>query len=314
MRRRRRRRRGRRRSGALAGSKRKTRTPHSDVGNNNKSSSNNNNNHLPGSALTSPHHAPSSPSQAILNPFSSPFKPPSKPSPSSSFKPFSSPSQGPFKPFSSPSQAPFEAFTFKPPCKPFSSPLQALLKPPSSPSQAALEAPFKLQKVKGTVHFSLRILPALQNGLATRLELQKNSLAFSGNQILRTKRFSTQAYPSSSQKTVWQLGSRYNIVGKQVLLTTRFNTQALLTKWSSNHFSHYFTSWVYVEGLEKTSACCSANRPGGNRMRALPFKGKAIQNGPNSCNGTAPTPILAMQGGTQIACRYLSRFASATSM
>ena len=140
----------------------------------------------------------------------------------SSFKPFSSPSQAPFKPFSSPSQAPFEAFTFKPPCKPFSSPfkpfsspLQALLKPPLKP-------PFKLQKVKGTVHFSLRILPALQNGLATRLELQKNSLAFSGNQILRTKRFSTQALPKLfaenclatrlSLQHSWQASSTYNTV------------------------------------------------------------------------------------------------------
>ena len=155
----------------------------------------------------------------------------------------------------------------------------------------------------------------------------------SGNQILRTKRFSTQAYPSSSQKTVWQLGSRYNIVGKQVLLTTRFNTQALLTKWSSNHFSHYFTSWVYVEGLEKTSACCSANRPGGNRMRALPFKGKAIQNGPklmqlhcshpNTCyarrnSGSLPLPFeinvlntKTFQGlhfGTSIECSLRATF------
>ena len=165
--------------------------------------------------------------------------------------------------------------------------------------------------MKGTVHFSLRILPALQNGLAIRLELQKNSLAFSGNQILRTKRFSTQAYPSSSHKTVWQLGSRYNIVGKQVLLTSRFNTQALLTKWSSNHFSHYFTSSVYVEGLERTSACCSANRPGGNRMRALPFKGKAIQNGPKLMQLHCSHPNTCYARGNS---GYLSRFASAASM
>ena len=37
------------------------------------------------------------------------------------------------------------------------------------------------------------------------------------------------------------------------------------------------------------------------------LKGNLYLTGPNSCTCTAPTPILARQGGTQVACRYLSR-------
>ena len=62
---------------------------------------------------------------------------------------------------------------------------------------------------------------------------------------------------------------------------------------------------VYVEGLDRTSACCSGGGPGGNRM-AGPLSAKQYITGPNSCNCTAPIPILAMQGGTQVAYRYLS--------
>ena len=151
----------------------------------------------PWSPLQSPSQAPeallkppSSALEAPLKPFSSPLEAP--------LKPFSSPLQAPFEAFtfkspSSPSQAalklpwsPLEA-PLKPPWSPLEallkppwSPLQALegytkVKPPSSPLQApfkppweGLEAPpwsppfkppFKLLKVKGTVHFSLRILP-----------------------------------------------------------------------------------------------------------------------------------------------------------
>ena len=63
---------------------------------------------------------------------------------------------------------------------------------------------------------------------------------------------------------------------------------------------------VYVEGLDRTSACCSGGGPGGNRMGG-PLSAKQYITGPNSCNCTAPIPILAMQGGTQVAYRYLSR-------
>ena len=37
------------------------------------------------------------------------------------------------------------------------------------------------------------------------------------------------------------------------------------------------------------------------------LKGKRYMTDPNSCTCTAPTPILATQGGTQVAYRYLSR-------
>ena len=47
---------------------------------------------------------------------------------------------------------------------------------------------------------------------------------------------------------------------------------------------------------------------GGIEWGGGPLKGKHGSTGPNSCTCTAPTPILATQGGTQVAYRYLSRF------
>ena len=125
----------------------------------------------------------SSPLEASLKPFWSLLeallKPPLSPLRSlhlqAPFKPFSSPLEAPLKPFSSPLQAPLKppwSSLLKPlkvPFKPLKasqrwSPLQAPLKPPweglEAPSSPPWSPPSSLLKVKGTVRFSLRILPA----------------------------------------------------------------------------------------------------------------------------------------------------------
>ena len=110
------------------------------------------------------------------SPLEAPFKPPSKPSPSSPLQALLKP---PWSPSKAASQAPLEA-PLEAPLKPFSSPLEAPFKPlKASQRWSPLQAPFKppwegleappwsppssppssLLKVKGTVRFSLRILP-----------------------------------------------------------------------------------------------------------------------------------------------------------
>ena len=119
--------------------------------------------------------SPSSPLQALLKPPWSPLKALLKPP----WSPPWSPLEAPLKPFSSPLEAPLQALEGFTKVKPPSSPLQAPLRRASSPLEAPPSSPpSSLLKVKGTVRFSLRILPDLATARNTKLFFLPAPVAF----------------------------------------------------------------------------------------------------------------------------------------